>query len=113
MMLEDNDQNFIKKRTRLIKLWPITGGLCISILLGLIAWLFFKNPLLANPFYVIDRLKENSIDISMLTLMAGILPIVVLSALLLCVVLVLLGFIMFSHEKKYLRLISELSSDKE
>ncbi len=114
MQLSDEERRFLVKRAQLVRAWRYVGAILLAVLIGLGFWLFLTLPLLVNPFVVMTRLQSGSIPESMLMLMAGMLPIVVLMCLALValvVMVVLFIFVAFSNEKKYLKLI-ERHSDK-
>ena len=111
MQLSDEERHFLVKRARLVRAWRYVGSILLAVLLGLAIWLFLTIPLLANPLVVMARLKSDSISESTLTLMAGMLPIVVLMCLVLAVTAVLFVFAAFSNEKKYLKIIQRNSHE--
>lgn len=109
MQLNEKEQRFITRRARLIRSWRYVGTLLLVMLIGLGAWLFFSRPLLANPFETMTLLKSHSIPASTLTVMAAILPVVVLMCIFLAVINVLYVFAAFSSEKQYLAIIQRES----
>ncbi|MBD3797596.1 MAG: hypothetical protein IE887_07630 [Campylobacterales bacterium] len=92
-----------------MKTWRYVGAIMLTMLFGLIIWLFLSNPLLINPFVVLTRLNNDSIPDSTITLMADMLPVAVLMCIVLTVTVVLFAFITFSNEKKYLTIIQRES----
>ena len=113
MDLTEKEKDFVAKRAKLIQAWPLVGSLLLCLLIGLGLWLYFCRPLLANPMLVISKLESDAIPVSMLTLMAGLLPLCVLMCLLLTVVMVLFGFTLFANERKYHRMIQRLVDPQE
>lgn len=106
--LSEQEERFVAKRSALARSWAFVGaGLLVLILTGG-GWLVVTKPLLANPFLVLSRLSSDSIPAPTLTLMAGLLPVVVLGSLLLALVLVVFCFTFFMHERKYLSMIRRL-----
>jgi hypothetical protein len=105
MQLTHKESDFLAKRAWLVRAWPVVGTLLLFFVLGLGVWLFLSRPLLANPFVVMARLKDDSISSSILSLMAGLLPVVVLMCVVLALAIVLFGFAAFAIEKKYIALI--------
>ena len=106
--LSQDDRQFVSIRARFVRFWPVVGCVLLVALLLLTIWLFVSKPLLANPLEVFNLLAENEVSDSELTLMAAILPVVVLLSLGLTLVMVLLIFAAFFHEKKYLAIIEKL-----
>ena len=105
MDVSHDELSFIKRRSRLVRTWPLAGSALLIMAVGLTAWLFFSSPLLANPLTVWSRLDEKSLPESELVVMAAMLPVVVLACLALLIVLILFGFVAFANEKKYLSIL--------
>lgn len=93
----------------MIRLWPLVGLPLFAMPVGLGAWLFFQVPLLGNPAFVMQGIKNGTIEFSSLSLMAAMLPVLVLACLasLLCAVACL--FAVFAGERKYLKIIGKLT----
>ena len=108
MRLTDKEREFLDRRTKLIRLWPVTGGILLCLLLGLAAWLYAFNPLLANPFVVFSRIRSGSIPPPELELMAALLPIVFLLAVAVTLFTVLLAFAELRNEKRQIAVIRRL-----
>lgn len=106
--LRDEELNFIRKRSRLAKTWPLVGAVLILSTGGLGAWLFFTKPLLANPWTVWSKLEAQAIPDSTLELMAAMLPVVVLMCVALFIALILCAFVAFSNERKYLSILEPI-----
>lgn len=114
-MLTEKEQEFLAKRAKFIKAWPVVGGMLLCLLMGLGIWLFMFRPLLANPFFVLSELKNQSIVASNLSLMASLLPIAVLMCLALTLIILLFAFVAFANERRHIAVIQRLvgaSSDK-
>ena len=105
MDVSHDELDFITRRSRLVRTWPLAGSALLIMAVSLTAWLFFSSPLLANPLTVWSRLDENSLPQSELVVMAAMLPVVVLACLALLIVLILFGFVAFANEKKYLSIL--------
>ncbi len=112
MELKEEQRKFIETRSKFVKTWPFVGTGLLAIILGLGTWLFLTKRLLANPFFVLNQLKTNAISLPTLTLMAGLLPVVILLCLFLVVVVIIFAFAAFSNEKKYLAIIKSLVEKK-
>lgn len=107
MELSTQERQFLEHRTQRVKAWKYVGPLLVVITLGGTLWLLIGYPLLANPFIVLSRLERGSIPLPTLTLMAGLLPIAVLTGMFLAMVMVLFIFAMVSNERKYLTIIQK------
>jgi hypothetical protein len=110
MQMTDKERAFLARRARLMRSWPVVGGLLLVLVIALGVWLFFFRPLLANPLVVMSALESNTIEPSSLTVMAGLLPVTVLVCLGLALAVVLFSFAAFNNEKKYLALIRQLEA---
>lgn len=108
MEITAKEKRFLAKRTKLVQTWPLVGGILLCLVLGLGVWLFLSTPLLANPFTVLSKLRSNSIPVSTLTLMAGLLPVAILMCLVLAIAMVAFSFAAFSNEKKYIAMVERM-----
>jgi len=108
MNLNEQYKNFLVKRRRFAKSWPLVGILLLLGIFAFLIWLFLRNPLLVNPFEVASRLEAGTIEKSTLVLMAGMLPIMFLACFFILLVMVLFAFAVFSNEKKYIKIIDLL-----
>ncbi|MGH8629699.1 MAG: hypothetical protein ACREU7_02895 [Burkholderiales bacterium] len=61
-----------------------------------------------NPYAMMERIREGSIEPGTLQLLAGLLPVAVLSTLALVGAMVAFAFAAFSNEKRHLRIIDGL-----
>ena len=103
-----NGQNaYLKKRSKLIRRWPLVGG-CLLFLLFLFAvWLWFSIPYLIDPWAVSSAIQAGSLSDSMKTLMAALLPVAVLTLLALTASLLAFVFVAFRNERKLIRMIRQ------
>ncbi|WP_404356996.1 hypothetical protein [Methylotuvimicrobium sp. KM1] len=111
-MLTPQERDFIEKRRRLTRYWPIGAGLLLASLAALSIWLWNYSPYLANPYYVIDRLESGKTDAGMMEMSAVLLPRMTLTVIVLLGLAVVMGFASFANEKKYQAIISKLMNDK-
>jgi len=108
MRLTEAEKAFPARRAKRVRTWPVVGAVLLFTLAVLGAWLFVTRPLLADPFTVLARLDAGSIPPSMLTLMAGLLPVVVLLCLVLAAAIVLLVYAAMVNERRHLAIIRRL-----
>ena len=113
MRLTDHEKKFLAKRMKLIRAWPLIGVVLLVLVTGLGIWLFLYRPLLANPFVVLSSLGNQSLEVSNLTLMAAMLPIVVLTCLVLTLVMVIFTFAALRNEKKHIAVIQRLAEKQD
>jgi membrane-anchored protein YejM (alkaline phosphatase superfamily) len=106
--MNESDRHFLQRRRRLARSWNLVGVALLSVLVATTATLYFRVPLLANPLYVLDLLKDNNLEPASMELMAVILPIVFLICLGAVAVTVGFGFAMFANERRYLAIIDTL-----
>jgi hypothetical protein len=107
-MLNELDRAFLRKRAALVRAWPIAGGIMLAALILLTAWLLWSSPFLVNPYAMMERIREGSIEPGTLQLLAGLLPVAVLCILALVAAMVAFSFAAFSNEKRHLRIIDTL-----
>ncbi len=110
MELSQTQQEFLEKRRKLVRSWPAIG---LMLLIGMVAtllWLWLQQPMLINPFEVVDRLESGSIENSTVTLMAVMLPLVFLVCFVLLMIVVIFAYAAFANEKKHLAIIDILTS---
>lgn len=113
MNLSEDDERFLKSRSRFVRAWRHVGTALLGVLAATVAWLYFTKPLLANPSVVADRLRDGSLDTRTLEFMALLLPIVVLAMFFVCAALLLFSFAAFRNEAKYLEIIGRGSGTGE
>jgi hypothetical protein len=109
MQLDKQEQAFLARRARLIGAWPYAGGFLLTTLIGFAAFLFWRVPTLANPHAVLSRLETNSIPESTMMISAVLLPIVFLVCVILAASIVLFTFAQLSNERKYLKIIQNMT----
>jgi len=106
--LTEQQKMFLDKRTKMVRKWPLAGGILIVVELGLAGWLLWKHPLLINPQAVSAKLRAGAIPDSTLSLMAAFLPFIMIACLGLLAVLILFSFLALVNEKKHLMIIQSL-----
>ncbi|MCB1615813.1 MAG: hypothetical protein KDI30_07345 [Pseudomonadales bacterium] len=106
--MNDEQNSFLAKREKLTRQWKWAGSVLLGWSVLLYGYLFFFSPLLANPFYVIERIKEGDMERSTLELMAVLLPVVTGTLFLVLLVFILLSFVIFKNEKKYQEIIAAM-----
>ena len=104
-----SDASFIGKRRKLVRFGPIVSGLCLALVSGLGLWIYFQQPRLMNYVEVARQIESGSLDQLTVELMAVMLPIAMLMCLLLLAAVVALSWFGLSKEKRYIRIIDELS----
>ena len=111
MHLKATDSTFINRRSSLVKYWPVAGSLLLLMLFGLGGWLWIDIPWLINPWEVVDALEAGKLPDSTLTLMAMVLPVIMLACLVFSVLFVLLAWRGFANERRLLEIIERLQAD--
>ncbi len=105
MELTEQERQFLQTRTRFVRTWRYVGLVLLIGLGGFAGALISLVPWLANPFAVSTLLERGSVPPSTLILSAALLPVAVLTCLLLALTIVLLTFVAFSNEQKYLAIL--------
>jgi len=106
--LTAEQSEFLRKRIKMAKAWPATGIVLIVIELGLAGWLLWRQPLLINPQAVLSKLRSGSLPDSTFSLMAALLPFIVILCLVLVAILILFAFLALANEKKHMAIIRSL-----
>lgn len=105
MNLAEHEKRFLAKRQQLARVYPWVGATLLGVIIVFAAWLVWRVPLLVNPYAVLAQLRDGGLPDSMLSLMAGMLPLAVLACLLFALALVALLFAAFANERRYLSII--------
>ncbi len=105
MKLLTSETEFLKSRKKLLFFWKILGPGLSVIYIALVSWLLIEVPMFVNPFSVMTGIENGDIPSSTLSLMAGVLPVVVIAMLAVMASLILFSFCAFSRERKYLEII--------
>ncbi len=110
MELDRTQQEFLEKRRKLVRSWPSMGLILLIGMVVTLLWLWIQQPLLINPYEVVDRLESGSIDSATIALMAVMLPLLFLICFVLLMIVVLFAYAAFANEKKHLKIIDILMS---
>ena len=108
MDLTEKDRQFLARRRKLVRMWPLVGTILLIGFVGFGAWLLWTKPLLVNPYVVVARLDSGPLSPSTTSLMASLLPLATLMCLVLSVAVILFAFAAISNEKKYMAIIEKL-----
>lgn len=106
MGLSEAESSFVAKRSRLNRHWPWAGSILLVLIIALAGWLWVSVPHLVNPWAATAGLRSGTLPDSTITLMAAILPIVMLTFLVFVVIMVVLMFVAFANERRLIRLIN-------
>jgi hypothetical protein len=104
----EKDLKFIEIRRRFLKSTYKMGFLFSAFLTGLFLWLLFTMPDMINPFHVQRQVTSKALSVSALSVMAVLMPLMVLVAFFLAASIILFGFSVFANERHYLRIIDSL-----
>lgn len=102
------DLEFLESRRRFAATWNVVGVVLIVALVALGGWLFLTKPQLANPMWAAGQVAQGLVEQPTLELTAVLLPAKVLGYLGGVAVVILLGFLVFANERRYLRTIDDL-----
>lgn len=106
--LTADQMEFLAKRRRLARLWPIIGALLLIVVVAAVAWLFLRHPLLINPLTLTSRVQAGTLPNSTLVILAVMLPVMSLACFIVLTAVILYGFSVFAIERRYQRLIKGL-----
>ena len=109
-MPSQREQAWIESRRRMVRRWPLVGAACLLALLALAVTVWWRTPLLIDPWGVAARLTAGTLDEGMLMLMAALLPVVVLMPFGVVLVLLLFVGVSFSNERRLLDMVERLST---
>ena len=107
-MLKESQIAFLNKRKLLIRLWPWVGTALLVLILFFWGYLFFENPLLVNPYHVFERIQDNSLPETTLTLLAVLTPTAFLTCGFLVLTIILFLLALMANERKLLDIIDNL-----
>lgn len=88
--------------------WPLVATALGERYLGRVIALSLTNPLLLHPYAVLARLQARTLDMGTTQLMAGLLPVMSITALLVLLALLLCIIDAMRREQRYLTIIDSL-----
>jgi hypothetical protein len=103
-----NQNDFLVKRSKLVKSWQVVGPTALLMIFILVLYLYLKTPMMINPFEVLAKIQKGLIEQSTLEFMAVILPLMVITTCFLLVILVIVMNSAIDNEKKYIEMIDDL-----
>ena len=113
LLLTPKEVAYLERRMRLIRAWPWMGGVMLGVLALGAGWLWLNLPQMVNPWWVFDRIQSGELPVSSLTLMAAMLPVLVLLCLLLLIALMLFVFAALRNEHRLMRFMLRSASRGE
>jgi len=105
MQSNGSPEAYLKKRRGLLRAWRYAGPLLLLMVGVLAVYVFIRTPMMINPFAVIAALEAGTLAPDMLRLMAVFVPMLFVTVCFLLVVLVLLMYVAFANERKYLEIL--------
>jgi len=112
-MLSEKDYDFLKKRKRLVSMGPFVAGLVLVFLCAGFVYMYISSPYIANPLFVAEAIRKNTIDNSVMIMATILLPIVVMFLFVTVALFVLFCFSVYSNEKRYLYMMERLLNNPE
>jgi hypothetical protein len=109
MSLSEQEQAFLARRAKLLKAWPYADTTLLITLIGFSAHLFWRVPMLANPYAALARIEANSVPASTMMLSAVLLPILFVICMILASAIVLCTFAHLANAREYLRIIQNIT----
>lgn len=101
----ERDRAFLRRRRRIQRRGGELLGICALILVWFSVWLWWRVPLLVNPWMVIEGVRQEKLAVQTLFLMAGLLPLFVLMSLGLLGLLLAVIFGWQRVERRYMELL--------
>lgn len=111
MKLISEELRFIEKRERLAASWTFVGALVLALFFAFAIWAWLNVPQLINPWMVVSNLKAGNLPETTVSLMAAMLPVVMLTLLVSAGLVVGLVFCAFSNERRLIRIIRKLEEN--
>jgi hypothetical protein len=111
-MLTQSQKKFIDNRMRLHKYWPWITALLALLWGGVSLFFYFRYPLFANPFFVIEQLEKNQVEPTTMILLSAMSPIFVMTIGFLLLVLIIFFADRMLTEKKLLQIIGILIGNR-
>jgi hypothetical protein len=108
MSLPGADAKLIAKRRQLNGAWRYVGSLLTVVVASFALYLWFRVPLLGNPFETALRLEAGGVPDTTLLLPAVMLPLVITMLFALVATLVAVVYRAFAHERRHIAIIDKL-----
>lgn len=112
-MINQKDRNFIDKRKKLHRYWPIMGTTMILMMLGLVIYLFIRTPKLINPFLVIELIKANTLDPRTMILLAAMCPVLTIFLLVTVAVVIIYVWAFMVLEGRYHKILDDIDKPEQ
>ncbi len=110
--LDERQRRFLAARRQLVPyLRPLLSVAGVGFL-GFAVWLVIRQPLLVDPFAVIDRVAAGTLEYSTLVLLATLAAALGLLLLILLAALLLVLFDRAAAERRYLEIIDRLQASE-
>jgi hypothetical protein len=107
-MLTKSQERFLAQRKFLSKFGFWSGIVVFFALVLLVVYMYFKHPLLANPYYVIGYLETNSLPTSTLSVLATIGSLFFLTICSILGIFILFFLLAVRNERKLIKIIDIL-----
>jgi hypothetical protein len=108
-MLTEKDQKFLAARRKAVRLGRPVFVVLLFLFLGVYGYLWFRVPLLANPFHVLGAIEQNALADTTLQTLAVLCPLCFLMAWFLVVLAVVLLLSLLQTERRYLGIVERAS----
>ncbi len=106
MRLTEDEGRFLRKRKKMVRAWPYAGGVMLVLIIGIMVQMFITQPIMLNPFIVMEQVNEGLIETGTLHMMAMMVPVMFLLCFSLVIIAVILGFSVIQIEKRYIGIIT-------
>lgn len=112
-MLSEQEKSFLQKRRKLNRAWTPIGILMILFLVGMYVYFFFRVPLMVNPYFVGDLLKQNNLAYDTMRVLAITSPCFATFVFAVVLIMIIYTWSAVCLEKKYMKIIDKIMPDEE
>ncbi len=101
-------RRYLDRRAAMIRWWPLAGWSMLLITVATWSYLFYRVPLLVNPYAVVHAMNEGTLGGGTLAMLAVLAPVAVLGCGVLLVCGLLLMFAAMGNERRLLAIVEAL-----
>lgn len=101
-------QDFIIRRVKMLKTWPIALTAVLLGFIGLCVYLYIRVPQMVDPMHVAEKIENKEFEVETLQTMALMLPVVFLILIAVMFALIIFVHIGMMKERKYLKIIDAM-----
>ncbi|HHQ69487.1 MAG TPA: hypothetical protein ENM98_04175 [Halothiobacillaceae bacterium] len=107
MQMQDEMKKVIKRRQRLIQIWPFIALTLAGMMAAFYIWAFIKQPVLVNPLHVVSLMQTGGLDSTTQALLAVTAPMLLLVVGALALLLLLFVSVGLINEGRLMRVLEK------